>query len=973
MDLMKKLFFALMVMIAAVVLIGCDDAIELDTPTGVTLTGSVVSWTAVEDATGYRVLVDITPHEATGTSFDLSTLSLAPGSYTITVVAFAEDAVSLPSASLTFVVEDTTGLDVPSVTGITDGVLSWGAVDTADGYIVTVEGEDYAVEGTTFDLSSLFLPEGSYDVTVTAVRGTETSEASTVSTYTVAFLMDADTVYATILSSMDPMYAPDMDESDFVEEWEFDEYMQASGLARAYANAAASSQMTEEEAVLMFGNVMTMPMMIGQSENLSSLMLQMDDMMADLGESSDKISNVLMQLLMFALEQAQAMAEEDILFLEDELLLAEATTTDYLSDPAFTDLYNMLLPYVPEYYLTDYQEMFTTDFPDDLGNALWSVQNIAWDLAYDLEFHDPWYLEDGTVYDYIFYETLLAMAQSGEYQPFLANLANNSFDMFAPFHTALDNLYWIQGMTNGLSRTQEQLDMVTSLRTVVESDPMMFAETLQGVIDYVTLFYDTLSPELIAQIDTLVANGTLSLEEIVILKDEIVDVLQTTLPSPEDFEALYLTLFHVSESLSGYDMDFIASRAGELADIEHMTINLALDVVGDVTQATIEEVMLLTETLIVPGYYQTEEYENCYWDEILQDMVCETRTYEYWVSESVEPHTMIELLVWIAQYADEVNTTYADDIAAIEAVYGSTFDDLFIADAAVFAKTILQDNLSTDEYMMVSSMIDELLLDLPNIEDGLAVFGLLGEDLFDWFVSTEGSLFHLLADLGQSDDQMMNPEGMLIKIDGLIDEIKALNDVLLGYNDPETIEGVLSALRVPVMFATMPSGMFETYSDFNLFFDELVVVLADLVFDVATLEEIAVNEAEALELVTLVFHSDWTIIEEEALMGAVIVYLDNVFTDPTMSIVNDIVTTIFDDLLTISPIDTMTGIPTTELATMRDEILLGLFDLVLELRNVASYDFTDLSEQQIWDMHLFFENAMFFLMDLLYDEQPVYV
>jgi hypothetical protein len=973
MDLMKKLFFALMVMIAAVVLIGCDDAIELDTPTGVTLTGSVVSWTAVEDATGYRVLVDITPHEATGTSFDLSTLSLAPGSYTITVVAFAEDAVSLPSASLTFVVEDTTGLDVPSVAGITDGVLSWGAVDTADGYIVTVEGEDYAVEGTTFDLSSLFLPEGSYDVTVTAVRGTETSEASTVSTYTVAFLMDADTVYATILSSMDPMYAPDMDESDFVEEWEFDEYMQASGLARAYANAAASSQMTEEEAVLMFGNVMTMPMMIGQSENLSSLMLQMDDMMADLGESSDKISNVLMQLLMFALEQAQAMAEEDILFLEDELLLAEATTTDYLSDPAFTDLYNMLLPYVPEYYLTDYQEMFTTDFPDDLGNALWSVQNIAWDLAYDLEFHDPWYLEDGTVYDYIFYETLLAMAQSGEYQPFLENLANNSFDMFAPFHTALDNLYWIQGMTNGLSRTQEQLDMVTSLRTVVESDPMMFAETLQGVIDYVTLFYDTLSPELIAQIDTLVANGTLSLEEIVILKDEIVDVLQTTLPSPEDFEALYLTLFHVSESLSGYDMDFIASRAGELADIEHMTINLALDVVGDVTQATIEEVMLLTETLIVPGYYQTEEYENCYWDEILQDMVCETRTYEYWVSESVEPHTMIELLVWIAQYADEVNTTYADDIAAIEAVYGSTFDDLFIADAAVFAKTILQDNLSTDEYMMVSSMIDELLLDLPNIEDGLAVFGLLGEDLFDWFVSTEGSLFHLLADLGQSDDQMMNPEGMLIKIDGLIDEIKALNDVLLGYNDPETIEGVLSALRVPVMFATMPSGMFETYSDFNLFFDELVVVLADLVFDVATLEEIAVNEAEALELVTLVFHSDWTIIEEEALMGAVIVYLDNVFTDPTMSIVNDIVTTIFDDLLTISPIDTMTGIPTTELATMRDEILLGLFDLVLELRNVASYDFTDLSEQQIWDMHLFFENAMFFLMDLLYDEQPVYV
>ncbi len=468
----------------------------------------------------------------------------------------------------------------------------------------------------------------------------------------------------------------------------------------------------------------------------------------------------------------------------------------------------------------------------------------------------------------------------------------------APFYDAIDASEEAYGAREQLGSIEQQLLMLDSVEEMLGDDPQMFVDMLGDVLEYVSLVYDTLTQDLVDQIDTLILNGYLTLEESLILKDEIVYVLQTTLPTPEDFEALYTTMFFVAESMSGFDLQFIQSRAGDLADIEHMTLNLLLDVIGDVDQATIEDIMLISEDLIIPGYFETYEYEIEYWDEFLQEWVIETQTDEYWVDDSVNPYTLVDLMVYIVGYAETVKTDYATEIAAIESYYDVAFGDLFIADLVVFVKTLLQQAVSPEEFMMISGMIDELVLDLPNIEAGLAVFGTLGNDLIDWFLLTEGSFFHELfttADL--MNDEMVDPYLAVLQVESLIAEIATLNDVLFAYGDAATIEGVLSAFRVPIMFATMQTGMFQTYADFDLFFDDVVGALSSLIEGFATIESKAVAEADALAVSELMYNSGWVLQGEEALMGVVLLGLDATFSEDIELVFEGMVSTIFDDLL----------------------------------------------------------------------------
>lgn len=973
---MRKLLLLIMVLIVGVVLIGCDRdiTIELNAPANVSLTGSVVSWDAVEDAEGYRVVVNVTPHNVTTTSFDLGTLGLAPGSYTITIVATAGTSVSLPSSSVTFVVIDETELTQPTITGITDGVLAWSAVDTAESYVVSIAGNDYPVSTTSFDLGELFLSEGDYPVTVTALRGEDASEPSLAATYSVSVLLDVDAVYALVLSTMNPGYAPEMTEEDFEDEYEFDNYQRMSGMAMAYVNAAAASQLTSEDAASLFVMVSQIPEMLPGADDLSAAMFMMDTLMSTVDVGEDELANILMHMLMFALEEGLLQQTELVAMLENELILAEDYLLAAFSSPEYQALYSTLLPYVPSYYQSLFDLMFS--IPEELyfvSEALDLIGIIAWDLAYNLESHDPWYLTYDNVYVPMFYEILMNMAVEGSNQEFLEALSDDPWTVLNPFFEILNANRHLQILNEELASFNQSLVMMTMLKTMLESDSQLFVSTLAGVIEYMGLIYDTISDDLIAQIDTLILEGYLTLEEAMILKDEVIYVLETTLPTPEDFETLFTTLFYIGETMSGFDLDFIASRASALADIEHMTISLMLDIIGDVDQTVIEDIMLITEDLIIPGYYEPYTYEQEYWDEVLQDWAYETVTDEYWVDDSVNPYVVVDLLVYVVGYIDNLETVHATEIAAIEAVYGAAFNELFLADLTLFVKAQLQQLIPPQEFMMISGMIDELVSDLPNIEDGLAVFELLGDDLIDWFLTTEGGFFHELFFTIEFMQEVTDPYDAVLQLETMIAQIAILNDVLFAYGDAETIEGVLRVFRVPLMFASMQSGMFETYADFDLFFDDVVGALAALVAGVATIEQKLINEADMLEVAELMYNSGWIIEDEEAATALILLVLDATFSEDIEILVETMIATIFDDLLGSDLVMMMLELDEFALAEMKNDALLSFGDIMEELEVVAGYDLTIVTPEEIDSMDLFFEN-LGEILDSLFNfevEEPV--
>jgi len=165
---------------------------KLATPSNLQVgTGRILSWDAVTDATGYIVYVNGLPQPlVTGTSFNLTSLNLIPGTHSLEVVALGDIATTERSESgtLSYII---TQLNIPANIQITTGrILSWDVVFDAIGYTVTINGAPISVSTNSLNIASLTTIANTFNITVVA-HGNDVfftdSEASTF-TYTISNL-----------------------------------------------------------------------------------------------------------------------------------------------------------------------------------------------------------------------------------------------------------------------------------------------------------------------------------------------------------------------------------------------------------------------------------------------------------------------------------------------------------------------------------------------------------------------------------------------------------------------------------------------------------------------------------------------------------------------------------------------------------------------------------------------------------------
>lgn len=175
------------------------DVQKLPTPQNVTISDArVVSWTAVPNATSYRIksesiVTGSTPlyKTTTSTSYDLKTWSEIPlGTNNIFVQALSTSSQwSESDYSASAMYMNTVQLSAPTLT-INNGVLSWNAIANSNGYLVsaiqTDGSEKYLVpvKATTVNASSVATTKGTYNFTVQATADypyVNSKESNTVS------------------------------------------------------------------------------------------------------------------------------------------------------------------------------------------------------------------------------------------------------------------------------------------------------------------------------------------------------------------------------------------------------------------------------------------------------------------------------------------------------------------------------------------------------------------------------------------------------------------------------------------------------------------------------------------------------------------------------------------------------------------------------------------------------------------------
>ena len=175
------------------------DVHKLPTPQNVTISSArVVSWTAVPNATSYRIKSESiatgsTPlyKTTTSTSYDLKTWTEIPlGTNNIFVQALSTSSQwSESDYSESAMYTNTVQIAAPTLT-INNGVLSWNAIEHSNGYLVsaiqTDGSEKYLVpvNATTVNASSIATTKGTYNFTVQATADypyVNSKESNTVS------------------------------------------------------------------------------------------------------------------------------------------------------------------------------------------------------------------------------------------------------------------------------------------------------------------------------------------------------------------------------------------------------------------------------------------------------------------------------------------------------------------------------------------------------------------------------------------------------------------------------------------------------------------------------------------------------------------------------------------------------------------------------------------------------------------------
>ena len=213
----KILLIAVMLMLVIVALIACEDpedptvVTELATPQNLAANGSTISWSAVEGASSYEIVVDEGEAQKTTNVFyqlDISSI----GSYAIKVRAVGtnSEGTTIYSEYATFTFTKTNKLQKPVIAtrDNTDKNVTWSAVENASSYLVKVvnsSGESLYNEyqsalSFSFD-DAKYESVGKYTIQIKAIPS-ETKTEYANSDAVVAYYVVSTTLNAPAISSV---------------------------------------------------------------------------------------------------------------------------------------------------------------------------------------------------------------------------------------------------------------------------------------------------------------------------------------------------------------------------------------------------------------------------------------------------------------------------------------------------------------------------------------------------------------------------------------------------------------------------------------------------------------------------------------------------------------------------------------------------------------------------------------------------
>lgn len=721
-------------------------------PINIKLTGTVVSWDSVEGASGYIVLVNSTEHQVSSVTFDLATLDLPVGQYEIRVKAVALEVTSGVSQKVTFIVEEAV-LAAPENVRLTGTVVSWDSVEEASGYIVLVNDVEHQVSSTTFDLGPLNLSVGAHNVKVKAVTSEKTSVYSNVVTYVILYEVD-DVTKTKILKENNKSYELDMRSGDFSNHFDYEVYRLTVVYVEDYIEAGMLNNLPLENFYSLFHSLSKILINEVDLEDFSEIIAYVEELQS-LGLTGQLLGQILNSKAIMGLKVEKRMYLDEIERLEG---LKEDTVSAVLNYKAFIDFYGFI-DVLYEYAITEAEEAAITRHlnPKDYMDWL-EINDIIVELLVDINYQ--YYNDDDDSYFNIteVFRRVFAL-EDEDLNEFVLENYDNLRDL-ADLNCDIDNY------DDSILYQQRMLAEQITLLEVFEEQKEDVVSAIELVYNLLILTKDTLNSEqFITVVNKLLEGESLTVVEMILLKNVMIPVIRTNIPPIETFSLVYQTLFQVLEDLAIIEIPEAREYVETISEATVITIEVMLDFLEIVDNEYITGVQefLGEEEYVIDIIFYTVDY----YEEFL--LTVEERYADLLTEEEIE-EIFFKAINYIIAQADEEEYEALVILEIIKDNYGliSGITKSHKNKLIPLIKS-LKGVYESMEKVMEGSLndgIDELVVAVLNLDDLL--FGNLTNEDIDPFIDLLGQFMEIDFS-GEYEEEV----GHLIEILLFVNEVKS--------------------------------------------------------------------------------------------------------------------------------------------------------------------------------------------------------
>ncbi len=459
---------------------------------------------------------------------------------------------------------------------------------------------------------------------------------------------------------------------------------------------------------------------------------------------------------------------------------------------------------------------------------------------------------------------------------------------------------------------EETLAMLEAL----EANSIITIQSLEIIIDFLMTFKDSLSNNVIGLLDNAMEGDMLTTAEMIIIKNEVVNILKTNLPTVTDFAFLYSTLMYIGGAMSGEDVSGYIVHADFMGELTHLEITIALEFIGSIAQTNVD-------------YIQNKILE---------------------IASSMTPNLTggIDLALYVLTFIDEFKTEHASLFTAYdELMEDEALEALFILgiDQVIF-------QIENDSYMSVSAeMIIEMLeaykAEYDTIRAAMEVIQTMGENVIQEFLTSEAQFFYVIAEAMATGFDTPE-EGMEFIVTDLLPLFVDYNTAIFAELDQESILAILEFLKFPITLAVFNTMfVYSGMSSMSVMevtipnFDAILPHVAQVLANVFTIERAIVNAAAGMDIDNILENDDLDSNLKAA--AAVIRALDLALTPANVTLINDTIGIVFDDILKNPEILPLLGVSSADIDEMKTMVLGEVASFIEEIQDIADFNYAALT------------------------------